>query len=210
MTLAQQPLVDRAIASQTEIGWLHVFRGFVSLDWGDFYSGEDTTPLDSRKSEADKCLSLVICAVQDYTLAIWTSRNAVLHEATNSTGADIVNADLNQAVVCLYALQPTLSPILQSYFNLSLEDRLRRPPRQRKRWLRLTQLATSHSSSNATHQQQLVTTYYPHAPQAPEYNPPPPAPAPAEAPANVPPSVPTTLHQLSIASFFSLPEIELN
>ena len=209
MTLAQQPLVDRAIASQTEIGWLHVFRGFVSLDWGDLYSGEDTTPLDSRKSEADKSLSRVIRAVQDYTLAIWTSRNAVLHEATNSTGADIVNADLNQAVVRLYALQPTLSPILQSYFNLSLEDRLRRPPRQRKRWLRLTQLATSHSSSNGT-RQQLVTTYYPHAPQAPEYNPPTPAPAPAEAPVNVPPSVPTTLHQLSIASFFSLPEIELN
>ena len=151
----------------------------------------------------------MIRAVQDYTLAIWTSRNAVLHEATNSTGADIVNADLNQAVTRLYALQPTQCPILQSYFTLSLEDRLSRPPRQRKQWLRLTQLATSHSSANST-RQQLVTTYYPHAPQDSEYNLPPPAPAPAAAPVNVPPSVPTTLQQLSIAAFFSLSETELN
>ena len=33
MTLAQQHMVDRAMASQTAIGWLNVFRGFASLDW---------------------------------------------------------------------------------------------------------------------------------------------------------------------------------
>ena len=63
ITLAQQHLVNRAIASQTEIGWLNAFRGFVSLDWGDVYSRKDTTRLDSRKSEAEKSLSRVIRAV---------------------------------------------------------------------------------------------------------------------------------------------------
>ena len=166
-TLRAQPMVDRALASQTTIGWLHVFRGFVSLDWGDFYSHDDATPLDIRKSEADKSLATVVLSVQNYTLAIWKSRNAVLHEA-NSTGSEIVHASLNQAITQLYGIRSTLSPILQSYFHLPLEDRLRRSPRQRKRWLRLAQLASSHATSRGSHQQ-LLSTYYPHAPQAPEY-----------------------------------------
>jgi hypothetical protein len=32
--LSAQNEVHRAIATQTEIGWLHMFRGFVSIDWG--------------------------------------------------------------------------------------------------------------------------------------------------------------------------------
>ena len=167
-TLRAQPMVDRALASQTIIGWTHVFRGFVSLDWGDFYSQDDDTPLDIRKTQAEKSLANVVLAAQNYTLAIWKSRNAVLHEA-NSIGADVVHASLNQAITQLYGIRSTLSPILQSYFHMPLEDRLRRSPRQRKRWLRLAQLASSHSSASGS-RQQLLSTYYPHAPQAPEYH----------------------------------------
>ena len=32
--LSAQTEVHRAIETQTEIGWLHMFRGFVSIDWG--------------------------------------------------------------------------------------------------------------------------------------------------------------------------------
>ena len=155
-TLRAQPMVDRALASQTIIGWTHVFWGFVSLDWGDFYSQDDDTPQDMRKTQADKSLANVVLAVQNYTLAIWNSCNAVLHEA-NSIGAEVVHASLNQAITQLYGIRSTLSPILQSYFHMPLEDRLCRSPRQRKRWLCLAQLASSHSSASGSRQQLLST-----------------------------------------------------
>ena len=33
---------NRAIATQTEIVWLHMFRGFVSIDWGHVNLEEET------------------------------------------------------------------------------------------------------------------------------------------------------------------------
>jgi hypothetical protein len=157
-----QGSIDRAMESQTQIGWPNFFRGFLSLDWGQVYSNTDTTPLDVRRQQSEKTLAAVIMAAQDYTLAIWRSRNAVLHES-GSDSLDIVNAALNHSISQLYALQSTLSPVLRSYFILPLDDRLRRSPRQRKRWLRLARLATSHSSATGT-RQQLLPTYFPHAP----------------------------------------------
>ena len=119
----------------------------------------------------------------------------MLHEATNSTGRDIVQASLNRAITQLYDIQSTLSPILQSYFSMSLEDRLKRSPRQRKRWLRLAQLASSHASSAGT-RQQLLSTYYPHAPSDHEvWRVEPTVPA-------APPTAPTNFHQLPLADFF--------
>lgn len=108
-----------------------------------------------------------ITAVQDYSMAIWRSRNDLLH-ASNPDSLAIVHASLNTASISqLYSVSSTLSSILQrSYFTLPLEDRLRQSPRQRKRWLRLARLATSHSSANGT-RQQLLSTYYPHAPVPP-------------------------------------------
>jgi hypothetical protein len=158
-----QVAIDRAMASQHQIGWVNFFRGFVSIDWGHIYSMSHITrsTLDERSTHANKLLSEVICAAQDYTLAIWKSRNSVLHEVGSDSLA-IVHAALNNSISQLYSLKSTLSPILQSYFTLPLEDRLRQSPRQRQRWLRLARLATSHSSSRGT-RQQLLPTYFPYA-----------------------------------------------
>ena len=193
-TLSVQSQIDCALTNQTAIGWLNLFRGFVSKDWGIFYSRHDVTPSDVRKSHTDKSLANIVRAVQNYSLVIWKSRNAVLHEA-NSSGSDIVNASLNRAITQLYAIQPTLSTILQSYFALPLADRLKCSPRQRKRWLRLAQLASSHSTS-AGSRQQLLSTYFPYAPAAPVYA------SIAPTYVGVPP-VPPILHQRPIADFFT-------
>jgi hypothetical protein len=158
-----QPAIDRAMASQTKIGWAHLFRGFVSIDWGHIYHASDLiflTPED-RRIRADKTLTEVIMAVHDYSLLIWKSRNAVLHEV-GSDSLNIVHAALNHSISQLYSLKSTFSPIIQSYFTMPLEDLLRRSPRQRKRWLRLARLATSHSSATGT-KQQLLSTYFPYA-----------------------------------------------
>ena len=193
-----QVAIDRAMASQHQIGWVHFFCGFVSLEWGNIYSMSHITrsTLDERSIQAQTLLAAVIMAVQDYTLAIWKSRNSILHEDGSDSQA-IVHAALNNSISQLYSLKSTFSPILQSYFTLPLEDRLRQSPRQRKRWLRLARLATSHSSSRGT-RQQFLPTYFPYAtPLSGE----PSAPLPTLAGHSVLP----LLHQLPITSYFRTP-----
>ena len=164
--LSHENSLNRASASQTAIGWEHLFRGFVSKEWGCIHSDSDTTPLEQRASMAKKNLSVTIKAVQDYTITIRQGRNLALHEA-GSNGQASVHATLNESITRMYGLQETFSPILQSYFNLPLEDRLRKPPRHRARWLTLAQLATSHSSSQGA-RQALVSRYFAYtAPQEP-------------------------------------------
>ena len=36
--------VTRALESQLAIGWVHIFRGFISLEWGHIYTAEDNPP----------------------------------------------------------------------------------------------------------------------------------------------------------------------
>jgi hypothetical protein len=193
---APRASIDRAMGSQNHIGWIGLFRGFVSREWGQFYHATDTTSPDARRTHSDKTLTEVILAVQDYSLALWQSRNAVLHER-GSDSLLIVHAALNHSISQLYSLRHTFSPILQSYFTLPLEDRLRRSPRQRKRWLQLARLATSHSSATGT-RQQLLSTYFHYAASRPVV-------LPLSAHVTVPacPAVPSLLHQLPIDSFYS-------
>jgi hypothetical protein len=53
-----QPAIDQALDSQTQIGWVQFFRGFVSLDWGLIYPQTDIhrlTPED-RRAQSEKNL----------------------------------------------------------------------------------------------------------------------------------------------------------
>ena len=160
----QDAALDRAILSQSSIGWTNLFRGFVSNAWGFiYYEDDDECPLQAESSpKALNHLALVVRALQDYSLAIWKSRNVVLHE-NSVQSLEIVHADLNQAISRLYDLKASYSPILQSYFTIPLPDRLLRPLCHKQRWLRLATLASSHSTSKGS-RQQLVSTYFPYVP----------------------------------------------
>ena len=46
--LCTQNDANRAIATQTEIGWLHIFRGFVSINWGHVHLEAETIPNPSK------------------------------------------------------------------------------------------------------------------------------------------------------------------
>ena len=150
----------RAVHSQSRIGWHHLFRGFVSLEWGNFYSDTDVTPFPARQVQAIRSNSQMLKALQEYSLSLWKHRNEVLHES-GSSGLASVHATLNQEITRLYSVESTFSPILRSYFMLPLADRLRKSVRQRTRWLRLAQLAASHASSGGS-RQAMLSTYFPY------------------------------------------------
>ncbi len=150
---------------QEQIGWPNFFRGFVAKEWGiaGTSTGAVTTlAVDEQRELSRETLMTYIAAAQTYTLHLWISRNAVLHEA-GSASLDIEHATLNNSITQLYILRSIFSAIVQSYFTVPLEDRLKQSPRQRKQWLLLARLATSHSSVRGSRQQD-ISTYYPYAP----------------------------------------------
>ena len=95
--------------------------------------------------QASREVARMIAALQDFTISVWHHRNNVLHE-TGSLGREALHATLNHNITQMYHLQSSFASIVQSYFDMSLKDRLRRSPRQRSRWLQLVQLATTHST----------------------------------------------------------------
>jgi hypothetical protein len=43
-TKSYENAVTRALESQLAIGWVLIFRGFISLEWGHIYTAEDKSP----------------------------------------------------------------------------------------------------------------------------------------------------------------------
>ena len=56
-TVSSEASVTRAMESQTAIGWDHIFRGFVSIEWSNFYATADTTSPEARRTNAVSLLS---------------------------------------------------------------------------------------------------------------------------------------------------------
>lgn len=75
-----QLAIDCAVHSQSAIGWSKLFRGLVSFQWGHVANIPDLSHSRERRSQKSiNHLAVVIRALQDYSLAIWKSRNETLH-----------------------------------------------------------------------------------------------------------------------------------
>ncbi|KAI2494992.1 hypothetical protein MHU86_19511 [Fragilaria crotonensis] len=163
-----QTSINRAVQSQTDIGWLNLFRGIISAEWGNVTTEDSSSPMSRgvHSTAAVNHLAGTIRALQDYSIAIWKSRNEVLHQNAELSN-DILRAQLHHEITTMYSLQNSFSPILQSYFAKPLEDQLLCQMRQKQRWLRLVRLATSHATSKGS-RQQVMSSYFPHATNIPE------------------------------------------
>jgi hypothetical protein len=152
----QQP-VNQAIASQTSIGWEHLFRGIISRSWGSITSPTDTTPASTMKVNAHHNLTCAIHALQEYSLAIWTGRNDMLHSNT-TIPITIREAQVNSEITALYNLHHTFTSRVQHYFRQPLRTLLSAPYRTRQRWLIITKLATA-QQLQLTNGQTRLTSY---------------------------------------------------
>jgi hypothetical protein len=152
-----QQAVNHAVESQRNIGWEHIFRGIVSRSWGYINPTNDTTPTHLHPVNAHHNLSCAVQALQDYSLAIWAGRNAMLH-STTLTPILIREAQVNSEISALYALQSTYTARVQLYFRQPLSSFLHAPYRTRQRWLIITKLATA-QQIQPSHGQTQLTSY---------------------------------------------------
>ena len=155
-THALQWAINQAIASQTRIGWEHIFRGIISNDWGLIYNDTDQTPSQARLATSQITLRCAIQTFQNYTLAIWSGRNEVLHSST-AIPISIREAQVNSEIMALYHISHTFATCTRSHFQHSLPSLLQSPYRTRQRWLILTKLVTSQQTKPNKGQSQLTS-----------------------------------------------------
>ena len=159
-TLGLQRSVDQAVASQSRIGWVHLFRGIISSDWGFIIPDDDTsmTP-HMRRSNAKLHLSSFIQTLQNYALDIWAGRNTMLH-SNSVVPISIREAQVNSEISALYDIHHTFTTRVQFYFRQPLDILIRAPYRTRQRWLIITKLATSQQQRPLNGQSQLTSYHF--------------------------------------------------
>ncbi|KAI2504096.1 hypothetical protein MHU86_10378 [Fragilaria crotonensis] len=109
-----QLAIDCAVHSQSAIGWSKLFRGLVSFQWGHVANIPDLShSREQRSQKSINHLAVVIRALQDYSLALWKSRNETLHQNVERSQA-ILQAQLNHEITTMHDLRDTFSPIIQS------------------------------------------------------------------------------------------------
>jgi hypothetical protein len=92
------PDISCAVATQHRIGWTNFFCGFLSIKWGFicFQHDSPVSPADQRQ-RAVIYVAKAIRAIQDYSLALWHSRNEILH-ANSPASRAILEATVNQQI----------------------------------------------------------------------------------------------------------------
>jgi hypothetical protein len=180
--LSAQNEVHRAIETQTEIEWLHMFRGFVSIDWGHVHMDAEIVPKpardmhqrmdhfreaiksqpspNARRASATTYAKTVIQALKDYSLTICEGCNTILHGQNHETDLIVQHAQLNADIIRrIYKLKDAFADSAKQYFHLPLERLLCRPARSHQRWLHLARLVAARASGRGTGQP-MLSAYY--------------------------------------------------
>jgi hypothetical protein len=156
-TRGLQRAVDQAVTSQSRIGWVHLFRGIISSDWGFIIPDDDMSMSPQmRRSNAKLHLSSIVNTLQNYALAIWAGRNTMLH-SNSVVPISIREAQVNSEIAAMYGIHHTFTTRVQFYFRQSLDNLLRAPYRTRQRWLIITKLATAQQQQPSRGQSQLTS-----------------------------------------------------
>ena len=126
--LCTQTDVDRTIATQTEIGCLHMFRGFVSVDWGHVNFEEETSlptwtrsgmlsKVEYRSRVEHRPMHDVLLPMHIWNLD-WSQRCISFENSIHRT--DCPHAQLIADIRRLYNVKDSFSDSAKQYFQLPL------------------------------------------------------------------------------------------
>jgi len=75
-------ILNSAIQEQTAIGWLNLFRGYLSKQWTVLASSHMINPLSTPQPcecKRGRCIGTVLQRIQAFLSSTWTGRNEALH-----------------------------------------------------------------------------------------------------------------------------------
>jgi hypothetical protein len=140
--------IQSALAAQARIGWQHSLMGFLSVEWRRL-AGMNLSTLTNDEALGISSMRKVIHGIHSHVLWQWTSRNAALHESTDSLLVNIRSAEFAE----IRALHGNPNRLLSADRHLcsrSLASLFRSSPSTRRRWLRLVKQSIEVRQSRIT------------------------------------------------------------
>jgi hypothetical protein len=155
-------LINTALTEQADIGWLNMFRGFLTDKWhqlaSSYFSLEDgSTEIINRGDGANRVYR-VIKLLYNLTTDLWLGRNEVLHGIAKDHEIKRVSA-LDSEITKFHS-EPDLVLIDdQFYCETSLRRLLRSSTANKRRWL-LRVKASRARKATLLHQQPRITKFF--------------------------------------------------
>jgi hypothetical protein len=132
---------DLAIQTQTLIGWLPAFQGFLSTHW-------HTLAATSLSAHA-------LLAIAIFTRTIWLGRNDALHKKTETEDSLIYSTE--SAEIRHYHANPNILPASdRHYCSTPLSTLIRSRPSTRRRWLQRIRTARANFIKHGSHQRSIT------------------------------------------------------
>lgn len=154
-----QNILHEAIHEQYTIGWMNLFRGYISSKWFKLAASHMVNaeaPL--QPSEGRRRLGVILQRIQLFVNHVWTGRNDMLHRRNKDEEARFLS--LEAAEIRHYFTQPHLLPVhTQHYCTGSVLHILRSSPANRRRWLRRVRRARADLITNQLRQAR-ITSYF--------------------------------------------------
>ena len=143
------------IQTQTLIGWLPAFQGFLSTHWHTLaatsLSAHDQLEPPAGKSRTHKAL----LAIAIFTRTIWLGRNDALHKKTETEDSLIYSAE--SAEIRHYHANPNILPASdRHYCSTPLSTLIRSRPSTRRRWLQRIRTARANFIKHGSHQRSIT------------------------------------------------------
>jgi hypothetical protein len=155
-------LINSALAEQTEIGWLNLFRGFLSGKWyqlaSSYLSTEEGSQEVTNRRDGENRVHRVVKLIYNLTQEIWLGRNEILHDIGKDQ--EIKRLSMLDSEITKYHSEPDL--VLtddQFYCETSLRRLLTGSTANKRRWL-LRVKASRARKTALLHQQPRITKFF--------------------------------------------------
>ena len=154
-------IIHAAIADQTKIGWINLFRGFLSVKWhrlaSSHFDYDDESTIIHRNDGANR-VHRILKNIHTYTSDIWKGRNDVLHAAENAQAQKYLSA-LDTEITKFHTESDLVLSDDRFYCEMSLNRLLKGSTANKRRWLIRVKKSRQRKLALQT-QQPRITKYF--------------------------------------------------
>jgi hypothetical protein len=160
---AYTDLINRAIAEQTEIGWIAMLRGFLSEQWhllaSCYFAPDEESGIIHRNDDANR-VHRVLKYIHSFTRDIWMGRNEALHGSDTEHEKKRVSA-IDLEITKFHSEADLVLTDDRFYCETSLARLLKGSMANKRRWL--LRVKASRQRKLELHAQQPRITSFFHA-----------------------------------------------
>ena len=154
-------IIHDAIAEQIKIGWINMFRGFLSVKWHRLASshlGSDDGSTIIHRNDGANRVHRILKHIHTYTNDLWKGRNDVLHAADNAQAQKHLSA-LDTEITKLHTEADLVLSDNRFYCEMSLNRLLQGSTANKRRWLLRVKASRQRKLALQT-QQPRITKYF--------------------------------------------------